>query len=429
MLSLLGEIAAALGFFALILVSVGLHELGHFLPSKLFGVKVTQFMIGFGPTIVKFRRGETEYGLKWLPFGGYCAIAGMVPPYREGKDTRLKRFADSIRRSEWADITPDDVASGRLFYQQSFGRRFLIMAGGVTVNLILAFALFQGINWGYGRLGDPSLTVATVTNCLTSEQGDQTCHLTPAAQAGLEPGDQLVALNGQELADYEQYTAALLANVTTDADGQTQALPVTITVERPDVGRLTLPQASGLMAQFNNGEIRPYLGISVERPLIRPGPVTTLEQMGEIAWISLKAIAQLPVLVWQTVEDLVTGQPRDENSVMSVVGAARLAGEVASTDELDRGSKIAVYAALLGSINLFLALLNLVPLLPFDGGHIAAGAYGVVRSAWAKLRRRPDPGPVDAAKLQPIAYAVGAALLLMGVILIVADILSPISLF
>jgi membrane-associated protease RseP (regulator of RpoE activity) len=418
------QILAGLGFFALILVSVGLHELGHFLPSKLFGVKVDQFFIGFGPTLWKRRRGETEYGVKWLPLGGYCAIAGMLPPQREGKDTRLKRWADSIRQADWENISDQDVASGRLFYQQSLPHRLLIMAGGVGANLVLAFALFLGVNLVHGQPDpdDVSLTVHSVVACVNGSTG---CVPTPAAAAGVQAGDTIVAVNGRAVATYDDYQQALEATV--KADQAVQDLQ--LTVDRPAAGRLELPAAAGMMVTFDDGDIGPYAGVSLLLNRHPVGPVGTLREMGSMTWLSLKAIVRLPLLAWDTVSDLIAGRPRDPEGVMSVVGAARLAGQVAGTDQLGTDYKIALYLRLLGSINLFVAIFNLVPLLPFDGGHVAAGLYGGLRSWLARRRGRADPGPVDVAKLQPVAYIVGAGIVVLGVALVLADVLSPVQIF
>jgi membrane-associated protease RseP (regulator of RpoE activity) len=422
------QILAGIGFFALILASVGLHELGHFLPAKAFNIKVRQFFIGFGPNLWKTKKGETEYGVKAIPLGGYCAILGMVPPYREGKNTWLKRFADMVREADWMYITPEDVAGGRLFYQARFLKRCLIMAGGVMMNLLLSFALFLGCNLAYGQY-DPdqaTLRVYGVVASVALADGDVT---TPGAAAGLEAGDTIVSLNGAPLTEWEDYRAGVRATLSTGADGTTTAGPLTFTVDRPGEGVITLPTVDGLVVPYEDGSQGPYTGISFYAKRVPVGPVGTLKMMGEMSWISVKAIAQLPYLAWTTLRDMVMGEPRDPEGAMSVIGAARLAGEVAGTSLLDTESKIALWVTLLAGVNLFVGLLNLVPLLPFDGGHVAAGIYGLLRSWLARLRGRPDPGPVDAAKLQPVAYVVAGLLILIGAILIVADVISPVQLF
>jgi membrane-associated protease RseP (regulator of RpoE activity) len=433
---LVWQILAAVGFFALILVSIGLHELGHFVPSKLFGVKVRQFFIGFGKNLWSTQRGETEYGVKILPLGGYVSLVGMVPPKREGKNTWLKRLADSAREGEWSEITADDVASQRLFYQRPIWQRLIVMGAGVATNLALAFALFLGINLTYGRM-EISMTISQVLDCLDATAA--TCQPTPAAAAGLAAGDTVVSLNGVRYAKWADLSAALRANVDVETDpatGQTRAAPrpVSLVVDRPGRGEVALPTVPGVVGYVadpaNPGQTTPvgYLGVTVKSAVVKVGPLGTLAQMGDMTWQSVKAILRLPLSTFEAVVDLATGAPRDETGPISVIGAARVAGEVAAVDA-PASSKIATYVGLLGSINLFVGVLNLIPLLPFDGGHIAAGLWEALRRAWARRTGRPDPGPVDSAKLLPVAYIVGGLLVIMGAVLIVADIFNPVRLF
>ena len=425
---MLGEVLAGVGFFVLILVSIALHELGHFVPSKLSGVRVRQYMIGFGPTLWRTQKGETEYGVKAVPLGGYCALVGMVPPYREGKNTWLKRFADTVREADWEYITEEDVAGRRLFYQQRYLVRLAIMAGGVLTNLVLAFALFLTCNLVWGQYPpDPTLQVGEVIACVETTGTD--CTPTSASRAGLQPGDRLTGVNGVAVGSYAEYKQAIDATVTADATGHQTAGSWTLTVDRPGTGEITLPPTPGMVATFSDGSTGPYLGVKLIRERVPVGLWGTLKDMGGMTQMIVQVIGRLPVYAWTTLRDLVTGAPRDPQGVVSVVGVARMASEVASNDQIDSQSKALFYLSMLASVNLFVGLLNLVPLLPFDGGYVAAGLYGVIRSAWATARRRPDPGPVDAAMLQPVAYVVGAFLLLFGAILIVADIFTPIHLF
>ena len=172
-----------------------------------------------------------------------------------------------------------------------------------------------------------------------------------------------------------------------------------------------------------------FLGVSPGRELVRGGVIETAGQMWTTTRMSLVALASFPVRVWNVGVGLVTGAERDINSPISVVGASRVAGEIAVADSLPIQDRAVTWLSLLGSVNLFVALLNLVPLLPLDGGHIAGALYEALRRGIARLRGRSDPGPVDTAKMLPVAYAVGGFLLIGGVVLILADIISPIKLF
>ncbi|MDR1213234.1 MAG: site-2 protease family protein [Propionibacteriaceae bacterium] len=422
-MSTVWQIVAALVFFALILVSVGLHELGHFIPSKLFRVKVTQFFIGFGKNLWKTKRGETEYGVKLVPLGGYVQLVGMYPPQRPGKDTRLKRLADSARASEWEKISQQDVESGRLFYQRPIWQRLVVMAAGVSMNLLVAFLLFAGVNLGYGQ-SQPQLTVQTVQACLDATA--PTCQATPAGAAGLLPGDRMISLNGVAYDSWDGLSGAIRDNLDN---------PVSLVVERPGQGRVELPTVPGQVRQAvdrndsNRTVTVGFLGVSPVYERVPVGPVATLAEMGQLIKAAVQALIDLPVSVFQTVVDLATGAPRDDSSPISVLGASILAGQVATAPGAEVGAKVAVYLLLLAQINLFVAIFNLVPLLPFDGGHIAAALFEGLRRGWAKLRRRPDPGPADTAKLLPVAWLVAVFLVIVFLVLIVADIFSPVSLF
>ncbi len=172
-----------------------------------------------------------------------------------------------------------------------------------------------------------------------------------------------------------------------------------------------------------------FAGMSSATTVVRVGPVGTAQDMWTMTTQSVKALATFPAKVFMTAYDLVTGKPRDVNGPLSVIGASVAASELATTDQLTLSSRIASYFSLLGGVNLFVAILNLVPLLPFDGGHIAGALWEALRRGWARLVRRPDPGFVDTARLLPVAYVVGAFLMITGVILVLADIISPIRIF
>lgn len=422
-----GALTVAFGvvFFLAIMACVALHEVGHLLPAKLFGVRVPQYFVGFGKTLWSTRRGDTEYGVKLFPLGGYVRLLGMYPPRRPGaRDTRLQRFADEARELEWEDIRPDDA--GRLFYERPTGQKLVMMAGGITMNLLLAFALFWGVAGLHGNYRSQP-TIAYVAPCVLPA-GAQQCAVsdppTPAAQAGLRKGDTVVEFNGIPIVSYAQLSGLIRANLDGEArlvvvrDGVRTALTPVHTM----IGtvRDTLDPSKTVQAG--------WLGVSPTVALTKEGPVEVLGDMRDLTAQSLVALVQLPIKTYNVVADMVAGKPRDVNGPISVVGASAVAGEIATSDE-SVGDKAAMFATLLASLNLFLAIFNLVPLPPLDGGHIAGALYEGARRALARLRGRPDPGPADTAKLVPVAYAVGGLLLLMGVVLILADIVSPVKIF
>jgi membrane-associated protease RseP (regulator of RpoE activity) len=179
-----------------------------------------------------------------------------------------------------------------------------------------------------------------------------------------------------------------------------------------------------------SAELEPvgFLGVEPVATVTIPtgGPWYTLDRMGEMTVDSLKALGQLPVKVWEVAQAIVGVRERGQDSPVSIVGGGRLAGEVVSSDELTAGDATGFLLVLIGGFNLFLGLFNLLPLLPLDGGHIAGALYEAARRGIARVRGRPDPGYVDVARLLPVAYAVGAALLVMGLVLIVGDLVVPV---
>ncbi len=414
-------------FFAAVMACVALHEVGHLLPAKVFGVKVPQYFVGFGRTLWSTRRGETEYGLKLIPLGGFVRLLGMYPPARPGgRDTRLQRFADEVREVEWEDITPAD--HGRLFYEKPVWQKVVMMAGGITMNLLLAFLLFWGVAGLHGNYRTQT-TVASIVECLpATPRADGSClptdPRTPAAEAGLRAGDRIVELNGVPITQYEQATALIRdsrggeVRLVVERDGVRTPLAPTHT----RVGTVTDPLDPSRTVQAGWLGVRPVIALTTS------GPGQVLSDMGQLTVQTTVALAQLPVKVWNVAVGMVSGQPRDVNGPISVVGASVVAGELAATD-LTVADKAAMFVTLLAGLNLFLALFNLVPLPPLDGGHIVGALYEGVRRGAARLLGKPDPGPADTAKMLPVAYVVGGLLLLMGVVLIVADIVSPVKIF
>lgn len=422
-------IGLALLFFALIMVSIALHEIGHLVPAKIFGVKVTQYFVGFGRTIWSRKRGETEYGFKLFPLGGYVRLVGMYPPEKKSDKPKgwLTRLADRARSYEYEEITPAD--DGRLFHQKPVWQKVIVMLGGPAMNLLLAFLIFLGVNLFHGTW-QLTLNVTVVNDCVipagrtpaTCQDGDPQ---TPAKQAGVMVGDKVVAFNGHRVSTWDELTDLIRANrdgaatLTVERDGRTMELPTVNTIIQ------SVPDRLDPTSRVEAG----FLGVSPSRELVRGGVIETAGQMWNITRMSLVALASFPVRVWNVGVGLATGAERDINSPISVVGASRVAGEIAVADSVPIQDRVASWLSLLGSVNLFVALLNLVPLLPLDGGHIAGALYEALRRGLARLRGKSDPGPVDTAKMLPVAYLVGGFLLIGGVVLILADIISPIKLF
>jgi membrane-associated protease RseP (regulator of RpoE activity) len=426
-------LGAAIGFFVLVMASIGLHEIGHLVPGKLFGVKTTQYFVGFGRTLWSRRRGETEYGLKAIPLGGYVRFVGMFPPskdrpgqVRAGRTGLFQSMADNARAAEYVDILPED--EGRLFYQKKSWQKLIIMAGGPLMNIALAFLILLGVTATYG-VNRSTLTIAGVPDCIVAADAtDRSCTgkpPSPAAQSGIRPGDTIVAFNGRPVSTWDEVSVAIRTNL-----DKTAALTVLRDGERVELTPVNTV-ITGVPDRYDPAK-RVAAGFFGVLPVVerqRGGPVAVVSDMWTMTKQTAVALVAFPVKVYYTAANLVTGKPRDVYGPMSILGASRAAGEIASTDQIGAPAKVASLFTVLGSVNLFVALFNFVPLLPLDGGHIVGAIYEGLKRALSRLLRRPDPGPVDTAKMLPVAYLVGSIIAISGVVLILADILDPIRLF
>jgi membrane-associated protease RseP (regulator of RpoE activity) len=438
---LLGVVIFALA----ILVSIGLHELGHMIPAKRFGGKVTQYFVGFGPTVWSKQVGETEYGVKAVPLGGYVKIVGMLPPgaveladevtsdaqgnqvvrVRKSNTGMFTQLISDARAAEWETITPADA--DRLFYRMPWWKKVIVMAGGPTVNLLIAFFIFLGVFSTYGNPSDLQISpvVRGVEACVVPYAEDgRVCTaddpVTPAVKAGLQKGDEIVAFNGTGIEDWSHLQRLIRAN----DDG---AATITVVRDGREVTLSTDTMVTPRPTSLQDQTLEPvgFLGITPESEFGSGGPVYTLEQMGGMTKTTVAALATLPVKVWDVAEAIVGAQERDPQGPVSIVGGGRLAGETVSHKEFPVKDKAVFLLMLIAGFNFFIGMFNFVPLLPLDGGHIAGALWEALRRGLARLRGRPDPGYVDVARLLPIAYVVASCLLVMGVVLIVGDLVVP----
>ncbi|MEO8261040.1 MAG: site-2 protease family protein [Pseudolysinimonas sp.] len=436
LLFILGVVIIVIG----LAISIGLHEIGHLVPAKKFGVKVGQYMIGFGPTLWKRKYGETEYGIKAIPLGGYISMAGMFPPAKEGGKPRTAStgFFDTLVQDARTS-SADTIKAGdedRVFYKLPVWKRIIIMLGGPTMNLIIAIALYTVVICGFG-LPQPSLTVASVSECIIPATSDRTeCtpqdDPAPAAAAGVLPGDRIVSVDGTPAENWTDATAIIRSSggepvtLVIDRDGSTQTLELT-----PVLTERSVFDAQGNPVLDANGDPTTeqvgLIGISPDYENVQQPVTAVLPAVGNNIVAVGKIIVTLPQRLWQVGEAAFGGAERDPNGPIGVIGIGRLAGEITSYDGAPVADRMAQLIGMLASLNIALFVFNLIPLLPLDGGHVAGALWEALRRRVAKLLKRPDPGPVDTARLIPVTLAVSAVLGVMTLLLVYADIVNPIS--
>ena len=439
MLYLLGVLVVLVG----IGVSIALHEIGHLVPAKLFRVRVTQYMVGFGPTLWSRQRGETEYGVKAIPLGGYIRMIGMFPPraqdggkLRASSSNPMQLMVEQAREEALEEVGPDD--QDRVFYRLPVWKRVVIMAGGPLMNLVLSAGLITLLLMGQG-IPVATPTISQVSACANQDVADDDCAgqpASPAAAAGFEVGDTIVSVDGTSVSDWTETTYAIQnageqGVFVVERDGARETLTADLVLrERPLVGE------DGMVVLDDEGEpVYGQVGFLGASPTLghEQQPITAVPGVvGEMFTGTAGIVLTLPQRLVDVGQAAFGAEERDPNGPMSVVGVGRVAGEV-TQDGIEgivetMGERMWLLVSLLASLNMALFVFNLIPLLPLDGGHIAGALWEAVKKTWARVFRRPDPGPVDTAAALPVAYAVAIGLLGMTALLIYADIVRPIQL-
>ncbi|MQA93550.1 MAG: PDZ domain-containing protein [Streptosporangiales bacterium] len=391
------EVVGWIFFVFALLASVMFHEFGHFWTARRFGMKTPQFFLGFGPTLWSIHRGETEYGIKALPLGGFVRITGMTP-------------------LEDAELSATDRE--RAFYRQRPRHRAIVLGAGSFMHFVLAIVLLLVIAMGLG-VAKPTTTIGRIATCVPASATASDCPsgapASPAAKAGLKSGEKIVAFGGTEVTDWDQLTAAITAH---------PPGPAQVTVERG--GERVTVTADLASVPGRKGS---YLGVTPEMHNDRLGPVDAVSYAVGIMGETFAGVGKVIVALPASLPNLFSPDrgSNPEGSASSIVGAADITGQIVAADSSWQ-AKTATLLYLVVSLNVFVGVFNLLPLLPLDGGHLAVLCWERIRGGIARMRGRPDPGPVDMTKLAPATVVVIAALIGLGVLLVLADIVNPIKL-
>ncbi|MCB7137700.1 M50 family metallopeptidase [Cellulosimicrobium marinum] len=422
-----------------LLVSIALHEVGHMVPAKRFGVRVSQYMVGFGPTLWSRKKGETEYGVKAIPLGGYVRMVGMFPPAPAGARPRGNGFFAQVV-ADARDASTEEIRAGeehRAFYNLSAPKKVVVMLGGPFMNLLIAVVLTLIVTVG---IGVPTITttVGLVAECAPATVTAQSseCAATdpesPAATAGLQVGDTIVELDGVQVDTWEQLSGALQGGagealpVVVERDGQR----VDLTLSPVEVERQVVAE-DGTPVVDDAGEpvTKPvgFAGITPTQELRPTSVASGLEQMWQQVSGTAGIVLTLPVKVGEAVTATFTDAERDPNGVVSIWGVGQIAVAIADSDS-EVVSQIAGFLSLLAALNVALFVFNLIPLLPLDGGHVVNALYEGAKRTVARVRGLPRPGPADVARMMPVAYVMFVVLIGVGALLILADIVDPVRL-
>jgi membrane-associated protease RseP (regulator of RpoE activity) len=391
-----------LAFIVALLTSVMLHEAGHFATAKAFGMKATQFFVGFGPTLWSRQKGETEYGVKAIPAGGFVKIIGMTP---------------------LEEVAPEDKS--RAFISKGGWQRFVVLVAGSTMHFIIALVLFFVLLVGWPTVVNGPGEVSGVQTCVsaTSDTGDCTGNAPAAPAIGkLQKDDVILAVNGRPV----KHGGAQVKTLTQ----QVASGPVTFTIKRDGATRdvtinpVTVDGSRRVGILLGDAPSASYDRVGLA------GAVTgSFKSFGTVFVGSFKAFGAIPHALAQVLsgstQQRTVGGTNGGAQVTSVVGVAQITGEAFQASGFSGG--VYTLIGVIASVNLFVGIFNLLPLLPLDGGHVAILGYEKARDAIRRRRKLPRAGPVDLAKLMPITYGALALIVGMSLLLLYADVANPVA--
>lgn len=419
-------------------ISIGLHEFGHLIPAKLFGVRVPTWAIGFGPKLYSKKIGETEYSIRAIPLGGFITLIGMYPPAKPGTDDSKRWFGASIKAAREAHsehVQPGD--ENRLFYQLAAWKRIVVMFGGPFMNLVLGLVMVSIALSGIGEYQRVN-TVAAVVQCESQMiDGSAKCsnadELTPAAQAGFKIGDRITQVDGKPVAFTQDPFVQVVAQ-----PNQVHQLTIIradktlVIAVQPKIAGLPYADESGLLAVDDKGKpllkTRAYIGLVLDRTRVATGLGESLNAGIQMTGQTLGFIVQFPQQVLSSVSGLFTEAERAPTGAISIVGVTQIAGQFNSNANATLDDRFFLNLMLLGSLNLALFAFNMIPLPPLDGGHIAGGIYEYLKRGLYRILGKPNPGIADTALLAPVANAMFLLLMFAGLAMIVVDLVKPLVL-
>jgi membrane-associated protease RseP (regulator of RpoE activity) len=378
------ELLGILAFVVALLFSVMVHEFGHYITARKFGMRISEFFLGFGKRIWSFQRGETEFGLKAIPAGGYCKIEGMAPN-------------DEMPEGE----------EGRAFYKASSAKKLIVLGAGSFLHFVLGFLLLFFLFVGIGTNQVLPVISEVVSN-------------SAAQAAGIQPGDEIVAINGKKVTewykDVEVIRQSQGAELTLDLNRDGELLTIVTNARLTDV----------------DGTKRYVLGIINDVGLKRSSVLLSVKNSAIVTKSflteSVKSLAKLPEKIPALWGATVRGEERDANGLVGVVGVARVSGQAVGSDKLTPMERLATFILIVASLNIFVGIFNLLPILPLDGGHMAVAIADEIRAFLARLRGRPRPAPIDVTVLTPITMVVFVVLATLTLLLLVADVINPVTL-
>ena len=378
------ELLGIVAFVVALLLSVMVHEFGHYITAKKYGMWVSEFFVGFGKRIWSVQRGETEFGVKAIPAGGYCKIEGMSPN--------------------------DEMPQGqeeRAFYKASSGKKLIVLGAGSFLHFVLGFVLLFTLFAGIG-----TNQVLPVINEVVPNSAAQA--------AGIQAGDEVVSINGKRVTEWYKDVEVIR---------ESQGAELTLVLNRN--GEEVVVTTAARLTDID-GTKRYVLGIVNEVGLERSGVLVSIKNSATVTKgflvESVKSLGKLPEKIPALWGATVRGEERDANGLVGVVGVARVSGEAVGSDKLTPMERLATFVLIVASLNIFVGVFNLLPILPLDGGHMAVAIADSIRAFFARLRGRPRPAPIDVTVLTPITMVVFVVLATLTLLLLVADVINPVTL-